>query len=114
MAQNRLLVTTARMEAIDVPIVGQCRIWKKGVNEGDPPEPTDLWLVYLETPDDWTIDSLPGARHLPSSEVNECDNRIKEIFQRSGVNLLDYGPAVRRSFRADIIVGRAMAIRLGA
>lgn len=114
MALNRILVTSAQLDAITAPVVGQCRIWKQGLNAGDPAEPTGLYLLYLETPPEWTIGTVPGARVIPNGEVAHCDGKIKDVFTRSGVNVLDYGPTVQRSFVMDIIVGRGVAARLGA
>lgn len=113
MPQNRFLVRGQdAIDAIETPVVGIIRIWRVAPNTGDPPDPTDLYLVIVETPETTPIPTR--AKRMPQAEVAHVDGKIAGVFKNSGLNLLDFGPAMGSGFSADIVVARTVAARLEA
>jgi hypothetical protein len=104
MPANRFIVRgQEELDAIaeeGVSIVGTVRLLRA---DGDqPPIPTDLYLVYVDVPEAATT---PGfSRAVSNGAANQIDPKIQKLFNAKNLNLHDYGPKMRRSFRADMAV----------
>lgn len=110
---NRVLVTDATIDHLDeVPQIGLVRIWQDG-SSGQPTTRTELVVVYVE-PNQAGIPPEANAKAIPASRVKQFDDRLGSVFASAGVNILDYGPAMRRGFSADVIMPRPAVEELRA
>lgn len=77
-------------------IYGQIRMWI----EGDPPTPTDIWIVV----GDFQLSDDAILQDIKTKDRSMFNSKIQAILNRAKITLNEYGIATRRSFHMDIQV----------
>ena len=94
-----IVVSGADIDSLGVPIYGLVRLW----TDDEPAVPSDKYIVF----GDFTGQESKLLGIVSTDEI-VFDVKIKDIMDRSKVNLNDYGSLKKKSFHMDIKVPKAV------